>query len=327
MRRREFITLVGGAAAWPLAAHAQQAGMRRVGLLIASRPSDGEMQARIRTLHQELQRLGWIKGVNIQFDERWTTDDMELIRAHAINLVELNPDVIVASGGRVIPIFLQLTRSIPIIVPGVGDPVQEGLAQSLAHPGGNVSGFTFFEPSVLGKILEVLKQIAPDTSRVAVIYNPNNAINAYALRLTENFAGPLGIDPVRTPFQTIAELEHALEPMANRGNGAIFSIPDLTVVQMRSQITELAIRLRLPAIYSDRIMTTSGGLASYDADRIGIYRGSASYVDRVLRGEKVGDLPFQQPSKYNLFINLKTAKVLGLIVPNNLLSTADEVIE
>ena len=327
LRRREFITLIGGAAAWPLAARAQQAGMRRVGLLMAYRPSDGAMQARIRTLQQELQRLGWIKGVNIQFDERWTTDDMELVRAHAINLVELNPDVIVTNGGRTIPIFLQLTRSIPIIVPGVGDPVQEGLAQSLAHPGGNVSGFTFFEPSVLGKILEILKQIAPSTTRVAVIYNPNNAINVYALRLTEGFAGSLGIEPVRVPFQAIVELERALEPMANRGNGAIFSIPDLTVARMHTQITELAARLRLPAIYSDRIVMTSGGLASYDADRIDIYRGAASYVDRVLRGEKVGDLPFQQPSKYNLFINLKTAKALGLTVPAALLATADEVIE
>jgi len=285
------------------------------------------MQARMRAFREELRKRGWAANVNAQFDERWTSDNMDLIRSAATNIVELNPDAILAAGGRVIPIFLQLTRSIPIIAPGVGDPVQEGLAQSLAHPGGNVSGFTFFEPSVLGKILEILKQIAPNTTRVAVIYNPNNAISVYALRLTEGFAGSLGIEPVRVPFQAIVELERALEPMANRGNGAIFSIPDLTVVQMRTQVTELAARLRLPAIYSDRIVMTSGGLASYDADRIDIYRGAASYVDRVLRGEKVGDLPFQQPSKYNLFINLKTAKALGLTVPAALLATADEVIE
>ena len=194
MLRRDFIKGISGSAvAWPLAARAQQGGMRRIGILLASRPSDSEMQARVQTLRQELQRLGWTKGVNIQFDERWTTDDMELVRANAVNLVELNSDVIVAGGGRVVPIFIQLTHSIPIIAPGVGDPVQEGLAQSLAHPGGNVSGFTFYEPSVLGKMLEISKQIAPDTSRVAVIYNPNNAIAAYALRLTENFAGSLGI--------------------------------------------------------------------------------------------------------------------------------------
>jgi putative tryptophan/tyrosine transport system substrate-binding protein len=329
MNRREFITLLGGAAAaWPLAARAQQPQrVRRIGILMAYRPSDPEMQARVQALQQELQRLGWTKGVNIQFDERWTTDDMELVRAHAVNLVELNPDVIITSGGRVVPIFIQLTRSIPIIIPGVGDPVQTGWVQSLARPGGNVSGFTFFEASVLGKMLEILQQIAPGTSRVAVIYNPDNAANAYALRLTEGFARSLGIDPVLAPFRRIAELERALEPMAKQGNAAIFSIPDLTVYQMRAQITELAARLRLPAIYSDRIMMTSGGLSSYDADRIDIYRGAASYVDRVLRGEKVGDLPFQQPTKYQLTINLKTAKALGLEVPPTLLARADEVIE
>jgi putative tryptophan/tyrosine transport system substrate-binding protein len=191
VKRRAFITLLGGVATWPLAARAQQARMRRIGILMAYRPSDPEMQARVQALQQELQRLGWTKGLNIQFDERWTTDDMELVRAHAVNLVELNPDVIVTSGGRVVPIFIQLTRSIPIIIPGVGDPVQTGWVQSLARPGGNVSGFTFFEASVLGKMLEILQQIAPGTSRVAVIYNPDNAANAYALRLTEGFARSL----------------------------------------------------------------------------------------------------------------------------------------
>ena len=202
-------------------------------------------------------------------------------------------------------------------------PRRRSATAGLAGP----RAFTFFEASVLGKMLEILQQIAPGTSRVAVIYNPDNAANAYALRLTGEFARSLGIDPILAPFQRIAELEHALEPMAKRGNGAIFSIPDLTVYQMRAQITELAARLRLPAIYSDRIMMTSGGLASYDADRIDIYRRAASYVDRVLRGEKVGDLPFQQPTKYQLMINLKTAKALGLDVPPTLLARADEVIE
>jgi putative ABC transport system substrate-binding protein len=285
------------------------------------------MQARVQALKQELQRLGWTDGVNIQFDVRWTTDDMELVRVHAVNLVELNPDVIVTAGGRVLPIFIQLTRSIPIITPGVGDPVRTGWVQSLARPNGNVSGFTFYESSVLGKMLEILKQIAPGTSRVAVIYNPDNVANAYALRLTEESARSLGIDPVLAPFHRIAELERALEPIAKKGNGAIFSIPDLTAYQMRVQITELAARLRLPAIYADRIITTSGGLASYDADRIDLYRRAASYVDRVLRGEKVGDLPFQQPTKYQLMINLKTAKALGINVPQTLLTSADEVIE
>jgi putative ABC transport system substrate-binding protein len=325
--RREFIPLLGGAMAWPFAARAQQPRMRRVGILMAYPPSDPEMQARVQALQQELQRLGWTKGMGIQFDERWTTDNMELIQSHAGNLVELNPDVIVTAGGRVVPIFIQLTRSIPIIIPGVGDPVQTGWVQSLARPGGNISGFTFFEPSVLGKMLEILKQLAPSTLNVAVIYNPDNAAIAYALRLTEGFARSLGIDPILAPFHRIAELERALEPMAKRGNGAIFAVPDLTVNQMRAQITELAVRLRLPAIYSDRIMTMSGGLASYDADRIDIFRRAASYVDRVLRGEKVGDLPFQQPTKYQLVINLKAARALGLDMPPVLLVAADEVID
>jgi putative ABC transport system substrate-binding protein len=329
LKRREFMTLLGGAAAgWPLAARAQQAErMRRIGILMAYRPSDAEIRARIHAFQQELQRLGWTKGVNVQFDERWTTDDMELVRANAANLVELDPDVIIATGGRVIPIFIELTRSIPIILPGAGDPVGQGWIKSLARPGGNVSGFTFYEPSVLGKMLEILKQIAPATSRVALIHNPDNPGSAAMLRLSEGFARSLGIEPVLAPFHGIAELEHTLEPMAKQGNAAILSIPDLTVAQLRVQIADLAARLRLPAIYWDRILVTSGGLASYNADRIEIHRRAASYVDRVLRGEKPGDLPFQQPTKYQLTINLKAAKALGLDLPPTLIARADEVIE
>jgi putative ABC transport system substrate-binding protein len=328
MIRREFITLIGGAAAaWPLAGRAQQDRMRRVGILMAYRPSDAMMQARVQAMQQELQRLGWTKGANIQFDERWTTDDLELIRANAANLVELNSDIIVATGGRVIPVFIQLTRSIPMIIPGIGDPVRLGWVKSLAHPGGNISGFTFYESSVLGKMLEILKQIVPGTSRVAIIYNPDNAASTYMLRLSEEFARSSGIEPVLAPFHAIADLERALEPMANQGNAGILSIPDLTALQLRARIVELAARYRVPAIYHDRIMVTSGGLVSYDADRIEIYRRAASYVDRVLRGERVGDLPFQQPTNYQLTINLKTAKALGLDLPPSLLARADEVIE
>jgi putative ABC transport system substrate-binding protein len=325
--QREFIALLGGAAAWPVAARAQQGRMRRVGILMAYRPSDGVMLARVQAMQQELQRLGWTRGANIQFDERWTTDDLELIRANAANLVDLNSDIIVATGGRVIPVFIQLTRSIPIIIPGIGDPVRLGWVSSLPHPGGNISGFTFYESSVLGKMLEILKQIVPGTSRVAIIYNPDNAASTYMLRLSEEFARSSGIEPVLAPFHAIADLERALEPMANQGNAGILSIPDLTALQLRARIVELAARYRVPAIYHDRIMVTSGGLVSYDADRIEIYRRAASYVDRVLRGERVGDLPFQQPTNYQLTINLKTAKALGLDLPPSLLARADEVIE
>jgi putative ABC transport system substrate-binding protein len=310
-----------------MAARAQQPGMRRIGILMPYRPGDAEMQARVHALQQQLQNLGWSKGVNVHFDERWTGDDMELIRANAINLVELNPDVIVTSGGRVVPIFIQLTRSIPIIIPGVGDPVRTGWVKSLARPGGNISGFTFYEPSILGKMLEILKQLAPTTSRVALIYNPDNAASAYALRLTGEFARALNIEPVLSPFHGIADLDGTLELFAKKGRGGIFSVPDLTVWQLRVKIAELAARYQLPAIYSDRIMVTSGGLVSYDADRVDIFRRAASYVDRVLRGEKPGDLPFQAPTKYELAINLSTAKALGLEVPPTLLARADEVIE
>jgi ABC-type uncharacterized transport system substrate-binding protein len=328
LKRRSFITLLGGAvAAWPLGLRGQQGRVRRIGILMAYRPSDAEMQARVGALQQELQRLGWTKGVNIQFDERWTTDDMELVRNNAANLVELNPDVIIATGGRVVPIFIALTRSIPIIIPGSGDPVANGWVKSLARPDGNVTGFTFYESPVLGKMLEMLRQIAPGMSRVAVIYNPDNAANASALRLSDEFARSLGIEPVRTPFRTLSDIERALEPIAKAGNTGILSIPDITVTQLRVQIAELAVRLRLPAIYSDRILVTSGGLVSYDADRIDIYRRAASYIDRVLRGEKVGDLPFQQPTKYQLTINLRTAKAIGLTISDMLLARADEVIE
>jgi len=327
MRRRNFVAGLGAAAACPLGARAQPGRMRRIGILMAYRPSDAEMRARVTALQLELQRLGWTKGANIQFDVRWTTDDMDLVRANAANLVELNPDVIVAIGGRVVPAFIELTRSIPIIIPGSGDPVAFGWVKSLAQPGGNVSGFTFYETSVLGKMLEILKQIAPGASRIALIYNPDNAANARSLSLSEEFARSLGIEPVRAPFPTIAELERALEPLAKAGNAGILSIPNLTVTQLRVRIAELMVRLRLPAIYSDRILVTSGGLLSYDADRIDIYRRAASYVDRVLRGEKVGDLPFQQPTKYQLTINLKAAKALGLAVPEQLLAAADELIE
>ena len=329
LRRREFITLLGGAAAaWPVAARAQLATrMRRVGILMPYAPSDAEIQTRVRAFQEELLRLGWSKGDNIQFDERWTMDNMELVRANAANLVELKPDVIVALGGRVIPILMQLTRSIPIIVPGAADPVGTGWVESLARPGGNVTGFTNVELSSFGKMLEILKQIAPGTARVAVIYNPDNPNTALYVRLLESFARPLALQPIFSPIYGIADIEHAIESLAQQPGGGVFFPTDLTITQLRDQITALIARRRVPAIYSDRVLVKSGGLISYDADRVDMFRRGASYVDRVLRGEKPGNLPFQQPTKYQLTINLKTAKALGLNVPATLLASADEVIE
>ena len=329
MNRRQFITLVGAAtAAWPLAARAQQGGrMRRVGLLLPYPPSDVEIQARVRAFRDELSRLGWMKNDNIQFDERWTTDNMDLVRAHATNLVELKPDAILALGGRVIPVLMELTRSIPIIVPGAADPVGTGWVESLARPGGNVTGFTNLELSSFGKMLEILKQVAPSTVRVAVIYNPDNPNTALYVRLVESFARPLALQPIFSPIHGIADIDRAIDSLVQQPGGGAFFPTDLTITQLRDQITDLFARRRVPAIYSERVLVKSGGLLSYDADRVDMFRRSASYVDRVLRGEKPGNLPFQQPTKYDLTINLKTAKALGLEIPPMLLARADEVIE
>jgi putative ABC transport system substrate-binding protein len=330
MRRREFITLVGGAAGtWqPLAARAQQPErMRRIGILMPYPPSDTEWKSRVDALRQELQRLGWTRGANIEFDERWTTDDMDLVWANAASLVESKPDVIVALGGRVIPVLMQLTRTVPIIIPGTASAVESGYIKSLARPGGNVTGFATMEFSVFGKILETLKQIAPGTSRVAMIYNPDNPNAINFLRLFESSALPLSVQPVVAPIHTIVDIERAIEALAEQPNGGVLFAQDVTVFALHDQVPAIVARHGVPAIYTDRLFVTSGGLVSYDADRTDIFRRTASYVDRILRGEKPGDLPFQQPTKYQLTINLKTAKALGIEVPQALLAGADEVIE
>jgi putative tryptophan/tyrosine transport system substrate-binding protein len=330
MKRRDFITLVGGAAvlAWAPAARAQQGErMRHVAILMPYPPSEVEYQARVRALRQELGNLGWTSGVNVQFDERWTSDNMDLIRAAAANLVELKPDVIVAVGGRVIPVLMQLTRSIPIIVPGGANPVERGWAESLARPGGNVTGFSQLELSIVGKQVEVLKQIVPGISRVAAIHNPDNPVAAFYLRSFQSFAGPLSIEPVVAPIHGLPDIERVVESFADQRNCGILFLPDVTTNALRDQVIALVARHRVPAVFTERAFVLHGGLASYGADRIDLFRRAASYVDRVLRGEKPGDLPYQQPTKYELWINLKTAKALGLTVPPSLLATADEVIE
>ena len=332
MRRREFIALPGGAAAallpWPLTARAQQAARpRRIGILMPYLPSDTVWQSRLGAMRDELQRLGWARGGNLEFDERWTTDNMDLVRANAANLVELKPDLIVALGGRVIPILMQLTRSVPIVIPGAADAVGSGYIESLAHPGGNVTGFATMEFSVIGKILETLKQIAPATSRVAMIYNPDNPNSVNFRHLFESFIVPLSIEPIIAPIHSVGEIERAMEALAEQPNGGAFFPPDITTAALRDQVIAIVARHRVPAIYADRIFVVSGGLASYDSDRTDIFRRTASYVDRILRGEKAGELPFQQPTKYQLTINLKTAKAFGLTIPHSLLDSADEVIE
>jgi len=329
IRRREFITLLGGAAAaWPLAAQAQQGErVRRVGIVMPYPRGDSENEARVRAFKQELAKLGWTDGGNIRFDERWTTDDMSRVWAEAASLMASNPDVVVATGGRVVPVLMQLSRSIPIVLPGVSDPVGVGWVQSLAHPGGNVTGFTSLELSTLGKSLEILKQIAPAVVRVALIYNPDNPNSVHYRRISEAASAPLAIEVIDHPIHGLADIDRAVTNLADRGNSGIFFLPDLTTNALRDDVVGLVARRRVPAIYSEPFFVKLGGLAFYGADRLEGFRRSAGYVDRILRGEKPGDLPFQQSTKYELILNRTAAKALGLELSPALLALADEVIE
>jgi putative ABC transport system substrate-binding protein len=328
MKRREFLGLVGGAAAWPVPAQAQQKErVRRIGILMPFPKSDAAIQARVRAFRHELLTLGWSEGGNAQFDERWSTDNMDVVRADAASLVELKPDVILISGDRVIPVFTKLTSSIPIVVGATSDPIASGAAESLAHPGHNVTGFSLIEFSMFGKMLEILKLMAPGISRVGMIYNPDNSVGVTYLRWFESSAGQLGVQPINLPIRDAAGIERAIAGMAEQPNGGILSPPDLTISIHRTQIVTLMARHRVPAIYSSPLFSEAGGLVIYGSDLLEMFRQAAGYVDRILRGEKPGDLPFQQPTTYRLLINLKTAKGLGLTVPATLLARADQVIE
>jgi putative ABC transport system substrate-binding protein len=329
MRRREFLTLLSLAtAAWPLAARGQQRDrMRRIAIVMPFAKGDSEGEARIHAFKQELAKLGWTDGSNIQFDERWPSDNMNLVRSHAASVVTSIPDVIVTFGGRVIPVFMRLTRSIPMVLPYASDPVGVGYAQSLAHPGGNVTGFTSFELSMLGKSLEILKQIAPAIVRVALIYNPDNPNTVHYRRISEAASAPLALEVIDLPIHTLADIDRAVTNLANRGNSGIFFLPDLTTNALRDDVVGLVGRRRVPAIYSEPFFVKLGGLVFYGPDRMEGFRSAAGYVDRILRGEKPGDLPFQQPTKYELMINSTAAKALGLELSPALLAIADEVIE
>jgi putative tryptophan/tyrosine transport system substrate-binding protein len=273
VKRREFITLLGGAtAAWPLAARAQRGERtRRIGILMPYPPTDAENRSRVDALRQELQRLGWTPGGNIEFDERWTTDNMDLVRANAANLVELKPDVIVATGGRVIPVLLQITREIPIVVPGTVDPIGTGWVKSLARPGGNITGFTLMEFSIFGKLLDLLKQLTPGTVRVGLVFNPDNPNSVAFRREIEGFTGPLGIEPVVLPIHGLADIERAIATLADRPNTAVYFLPDISVQAMAQQVVALVQQHRLPTIYTDLVYIKHGGLAFYGADRTEIF--------------------------------------------------------
>jgi len=322
--RRAFLGIV---VSWPLVARAQGERVRRIGIVMPFPPTNAEMQGRVRAFRDELRKRGWAIGVNVQFDERWTGDNMDLIRSAASNVVELNPDAIVAVGARVIPILMELTHSIPIVTPSGSDPVERGYAESLARPGRNVTGFATMELSVISKMLQTLKEIAPNITHVSTIYNPDNPAGALVARSFRSAAGPLGVEPTVTQIQGLADIERAVAAAAAQPNMGIFIPLDVTIAAFTGQTIAVIARHRLPAIYSERGFVTKGGLVYYGTDRSAVYRGVASYVDRILRGEKPNDLPFQQPTKYELVINLQTAKAMGLTIPPKLLFTADEVIE
>ncbi len=330
MRRRDFIAGLGGAAAaWPVVASAQQAvtRMRRVGILMPFSESDTRAQARIRVFKEELLRLGWAEGSQVHFDVRWSTDNMDLVRTNAASLVELKSDVILAAGDRVIPILMEMTGVVPIIIAASTDPVASGWVASMARPGGNVTGFGVAEFSVIEKQLGLLKQMASNVSRITLIYNPDNRAMAFVERSFRAAASLLNVEPIVTYIHGIEDSERAIRNIATLLNGGIIFPPDVTLVALREQIVPIIARNRVPTIYSDSAFTSIGGLVSYSADRLALSRKAASYVNRVLRGEKPGDLPVQLPDKYEFVINLKTAKALGLTVPPPLLATADEVIE
>lgn len=312
----------------PNAARTQSsASPRRIGILIPYRRGDEEYEGRVLAFREELARRGWIDGTTIRFDERWTADNMDQVRAAANGIMGANPDAVIAIGGRVIPLLLQISRSVPIVVPGAVDPVGVGWVESLARPGGNVTGFTFLELSIFGKMLDALKQMAPSTIRVANIHNPDNRSTATFNREFERAASALALEAVSIPVHDMGAIERAAADLAARPNSAIFFPPDITIQALREKIVPLLGKVRIPAIYTDDVFVRIGGLASYAADRKEIYRQAASYVDRILRGEKAGELPFQQPTRYQLKINLKTAKSLGLELSPTLIATADLVIE
>jgi ABC-type uncharacterized transport system substrate-binding protein len=330
MRRRAFINLLGGAAvAWPLAARTQQVErMRRVGVLMLYGEKDPEGQLRAAAFRQGLEKRGWTIGRDLQIDYLWGVGDSDWIRSAAARLLQSAPDAVLANGGSAaVQAVQQSTRTVPVIFIGGADPVADGLVQSLAHPGGNITGFTVLEPSVGTKLLGLLKEVAPRLARVAVMFNPDNTGNRQRFEMAAAAAQEFAVEVSAAPVRGAAEIEAAMTRLGHEPDQGLIVPPDPSMNTHRKLIVDLAARHRLPTIHALRAAAVEGGLMSYGVDLPDLFRQAAAYADRILKGEKPADLPVQQPTKFELVINLSTAKALGLTMPPTLLATADEVIE
>jgi len=328
MRRRKFIFLLSGAAVWPLAAGAQQGErVRRIALFPTGAEGDREAQNYVRALRQGLEKLGWSDGRNIQIDVRWESGDPARMLADVETALSLAPEVIVSGGTQTTSELERRTRSIPIIFVNVGDPLASNLVQSLARPGGNFTGFTAIESSFGGKWIELLKEIAPRVERLLVLFNPQNPTWKFHVPTIEAAASKLALPVTTLPVNSSGDIESAIIAFASKPNGGLIMLPSAFAQAHREEIVALAAKYQLPAMYAVRTYVTSGGLISYGSDWVDQYRQAAMYVDRILKGEKPADLPVQAPTKFELVINLKTAKALGLEVPLHLQQLADELIE
>jgi putative ABC transport system substrate-binding protein len=330
MRRRVFIAMIGTAATWSLAARAQPDRVRRLGVLSNISESDPEAQSMVAALHQALRELSWVDGRNIRIDHRWAAGNAALVSNFAKQLVALEPDVLFAHTSVPVIALRKETTTTPIVFVQVADPIGSGFVANLAHPGGNITGFSSFESSMAGKWVEMLKEIAPSTTRVAFLFNPKTApyvSTGYYQASFDAAAVSLGVKLSATPVDSPRELEAAFVSLGRDRGGALILIPDSFNLTHREAMIALAARYRVPAIYPYLFAVGEGGLISYGVDQADLFRRAASYVDRILKGEKSADLPVQRPTKFELGINVKTARALGLTVPSTLLATADEVIE
>ena len=328
MRRREFITLLGSAPTSSTATRAQQAErMRRVGVLLNKAADDPEGQIRYAAFVQALQELGWSDGRNVRISTRWGEDDAERERKYAAELVELGPDVILASGSLGVTSLQRVTQSLPIVFAAVGDPVGAGFVETLARPGGNTTGFMLFEYSLSGKWVELLKRIAPTVTRAAVLRRANVPSGTAEFAAIQAVAQPLGVEVSPVSIRDTGDIERAAKALSHSANNGLIVTPSASAWAHRGLIIALAAQYKLPAVYAYRENAASGGLISYGPDPTDQFRRAAGYVDRILKGEKPADLPVQSPTKYELAVNLKTAKALGLTIPQALLTTADDVIE